>query len=378
MLIRSRIMHIIWVALFLLLISLPLLDSYIGILGRNENTENRQLATAPKLKWRKPFEFFRPFETYFNENFQGRSILIKGYSQWKWNWLRSSPFPNKAIIGKSGWLFLGDRNENVLKEYRHLKPYTKEELQKIYSRIRENQQWLASKGIKYYVVIAPNSHSIYPEFLPDNVVKAHKGSYINSIGKYLAQYPDINFIDLKDTLLTVKKQQNKLLYYKTDTHWNQYGAFIGYTYIINQIRKDFPAIIPLSLSQYKWREHGFSGDLSMMLNLETDFNETVQELYPGFPLKAVDAKRNLPIPSDYTWDKTQYLLSRCTENLNLPKAVIYRDSFSGSLIPYFSENFSESLFIWEKKIRKEVIEQEKPDIVIHEIVERLVDDAFLN
>jgi len=49
---------------------------------------------------------------------------------------------------------------------------------------------------------------------------------------------------------------------------------------------------------------------------------------------------------------------------------MFRDSFADGLIPYLSENFSRSVYVWKPKVDLQVIEQEKPDIVIFEVAER--------
>jgi len=49
---------------------------------------------------------------------------------------------------------------------------------------------------------------------------------------------------------------------------------------------------------------------------------------------------------------------------------MFRDSFAGSLIPYISEGFSKSIYIFSYKIDFSVIAREKPAIVIYELVER--------
>ena len=55
---------------------------------------------------------------------------------------------------------------------------------------------------------------------------------------------------------------------------------------------------------------------------------------------------------------------------SLPKAMVYRDSFAGRLIPFLSEHFSRASYLWQNEFDFEEIEQEKPDIVIQEFVAR--------
>jgi hypothetical protein len=378
MLFISRNIVRVWIILFILIISIPLLDSYFGVLGRNYNTENRQLAVVPKIIWKYPLKFFKPFETYFNENFQGRSILIKWYAYWKIYGFNVSPFPDRVIIGKNNWLFLGNHNDKVLEKYRHVSPYTEEQLYRMFEKLEDNRKWLASKGIRYYVVIPPNSHSVYSEFLPNNIVKANSGSHLNSLTSYIAKRKaELNFLNLQDTLLYLKKNQENLLYYQTDTHWNNYGAYVGYVYLMKRIQEDFPLIKPLPMSEYKWVNNSFSGDLSNLLGLGESYKENNLNFVRISQFQAKDTKRKLPVPAEYTWVKSSYSSIRSVDNPLLPKAIIFRDSFSDAMIPYLQENFRESVFIWEGKIRKDLIEKEKPDIVIHEIVERLLENALI-
>ncbi len=66
---------------------------------------------------------------------------------------------------------------------------------------------------------------------------------------------------------------------------------------------------------------------------------------------------------------------------DLPRAVVYRDSFGSALVPFLAEHFSRALFLWEYDVNPRTIEQERPQVVIHEwasrrFVTRLPYDAF--
>ncbi len=54
----------------------------------------------------------------------------------------------------------------------------------------------------------------------------------------------------------------------------------------------------------------------------------------------------------------------------LPRAVVYRDSMAIPLIPLLAENFSRVVFVSSRGFDPALIEREKPDIVIEEMVER--------
>jgi hypothetical protein len=53
----------------------------------------------------------------------------------------------------------------------------------------------------------------------------------------------------------------------------------------------------------------------------------------------------------------------------IPRAVVFCDSFSGALAPFLGEHFGRAVFEWSHHLNKELIEAEKPQVVIEECVE---------
>ena len=57
---------------------------------------------------------------------------------------------------------------------------------------------------------------------------------------------------------------------------------------------------------------------------------------------------------------------------NLPRAVVFRDSMAIALIPLLSEDFSRVVYVQSRAMDFDIIERERPDIVIEEMVERSI------
>ena len=55
---------------------------------------------------------------------------------------------------------------------------------------------------------------------------------------------------------------------------------------------------------------------------------------------------------------------------SLPRAVIFRDSFFSRLAPFTSEHFSRAVYLWQNDFDADAVLQERPDVVIQEIVGR--------
>lgn len=49
---------------------------------------------------------------------------------------------------------------------------------------------------------------------------------------------------------------------------------------------------------------------------------------------------------------------------------MFRGSFAIELIPYLSESFSRSVYVWDDRVDFSIVDDEKPDLVILEMAER--------
>jgi len=52
------------------------------------------------------------------------------------------------------------------------------------------------------------------------------------------------------------------------------------------------------------------------------------------------------------------------------KALVFHDSFACSWYPFLGQHFKEVVYIWHYEWDRPLIEREKPDVVIDEILER--------
>jgi hypothetical protein len=190
-------------------------------------------------------------------------------------------------------------------------------------------------------------------------------------------------LDIRRVLKTYADKPSSLpLYYKSDTHWNNLGAYLAF----GEMMKTLSAWLPDTGFKTNFeiipQTSGPGGDLARMM-MRSDIIET----YPQFaPLKPTYQRLPLPCPvSDLPQepDRESYL-TRLANSDGLPngkpKALIFHDSFLVPMELLFSENFSEILYLWkgyEQKNVEEALQCFKPDVVIEEIVERHMFDFLL-
>ncbi|MHC1724983.1 MAG: hypothetical protein AB9866_02985 [Syntrophobacteraceae bacterium] len=359
---------------FAILLIIPHIVELSGVRSGVESTEKRKTAPMPYMSLMvKSFPVYAArFERFYGDAFGLRQELIRLNNRLRLLLFSESPLAG-VRVGREGWLFYAD--EWALEDYENLMPYKPRDLEKIKQTIEERRLWLEQRGIKFFILMAPEKHSIYGEYLPPEIQKIAKDSRVDQVANYLASDPGIEFIDLREALLRAKPLQR--LYHRTDSHWNDYGAFIGYATLMERIRKYFPAVKKPSIEAYTVSiSEGSGGDLAAMLLLSDVIKEERITLTPKLVPKAIDGSRPYRDPVDSGIYPGREMVIKETNNLGLPKALIFRDSFAGPLIPLVAESFQSAVFVWTHEFIPELVELEKPDIVIFEIVERYTNALF--
>jgi hypothetical protein len=243
----------------------------------------------------------------------------------------------------------------------------------------EKYRWLEQQGIKYLFLAAPNKQSIYPQFLMEHALAIKKTSRFEQVLEYKDHQLPPFMINLHDLLQPEKFR--KPLYYKNDSHWNKFSAYLVFQEIMKRISAWFPKESFRTEFEFVRDETGvggnlgLGGDLTKMLMLN-DATETFPQIKR---FKRCGQYRPLPYPlSNISKKRGRESFIRTCRKRNL-KALVFRDSFFVQLEPFLSENFSETVYLWkpyDQKNVEEIMNYFKPDIVIELIAERDIFDAL--
>ena len=206
--------------------------------------------------------------------------------------------------------------------------------------------------------------------MPTRISRLGTDEQHTQLARYLAEHSDLAVVDLMPTLLRAKK--NDRVFHKTDTHWNDVGAYAGYEAILAAVREALPEYAD-HLKPTRVIRREFSGKgigLTSMVGLSAAYPEAMIELEKATP----QARSLMADQRQYArFEREQKPLALGVPGATLPRAVVFRDSFSNALIPYLSENFRRVLWVWTRDVGGKPIEREQPDIVIQEIAGRLLD-----
>ena len=241
------------------------------------------------------------------------------------------------------------------------------------------QQQLADAGLTTQIIffVSPSHNTIYPETMPDFWTDLKVGD--NSRLKQLTQTfknSSVKFINPYERLM--KEKQNYFLYNRSDTHWNELGAYFGYCELFECIGESFPAAKPLPLSAFDVYDVNVrGGDLIPMLEFDQDAyretvpivrikNPTVKELFRG-------DTEEIPYQEGFYHQYHDY--SR--NDPSKPTVLMYRDSFSISMMAPIAETSDRSVFyhMWNYDIDINYVKEINPDFLIIQRVERSLGDT---
>ena len=357
------------IAVFLVLISLPLPGLIFGFDRSFVLEENRILKTRPGLKLERAVlgRFPSTFEAYFNDQFGFRKRLIYWLALVKVKGMGVTSTPG-VTLGRNGWLYLA--GNVALSSYRATRPFTPEQLEKYRQTLEARRDWLASRGIPYILVILPNKDTIYPEFMPPAYNQVNPRSRLDQLVDHMRSHSTVPILDVRDDLRQAKQVER--VFDVTDSHWNLRGGYIAYGRIMQALSAWFPEVPSMARSEFREVvENGPGGDLARMLGIADLLPEERLKLVPRngwhfrhtdemFPIAARCAHPELTVATERT-------------DAKLPRAVLFRDSFAAQLIPFLAEHFERILCIWDNDFDRAIIEHERPGVVIQEVVERALE-----
>jgi hypothetical protein len=240
--------------------------------------------------------------------------------------------PDRVVIGEDGWLFMGNAIAGVLDQVRCATPLDESVLEKAKRSLVAWDAYLKRKGGDgVYIMLGPNKHSVYPEFLPDSL----RYDCQTNTDRIAAFFSDTGlFIDTRDKILEAKTEYQVPLYYKTDTHWNNLGAYVGYRALAEHVDRQSGGLEWLEETEVEINDENkrAGGDLSAFLYASryfVDSDPLVQVLEPPLNLTPFRTVHDDPV------------LIVNGDSLNKKRLLWLRDSFGEAVNPFLGATFGE-------------------------------------
>jgi alginate O-acetyltransferase complex protein AlgJ len=348
--------------LFVVTIAMPLTANLLGVDGADPGAENRELAPFPRVDRSLASIAGLPtaFANWFEDHFGFRSRLVRWYGESRLFVLRTSP-SSAVIEGEAGWFFYGD--DKSVEDYVNIEPLTEEGVANWRAAVLRARDWLRARGIAYIFTIAPDKHVIYGEEMPSTLARIGALSRTDQV--FTALQDAGLAVDVRGVEFDAKTRER--VYQRTDTHWNDRGALVAYQQIIGAVRARVPHTpAAWTRADFVADERTVEGlDLAGMMGLTRVLREIDMRLVPRRPRRA----RVIEPAGANPTDEEGRLVTEI-DDPSLPRAVIFRDSFTSRLVPFLSEHFSRAVYLWQNDFDASIVDREQPDVVIQEIVGR--------
>ena len=328
--------------------------------------ENRYLARKPFWNLGCADPYPRAFENFYNDHFPYR-INLNDFNAGVINYriLHKSPYPNKVAFGKDNWMFFEIERPLYQGDFM----IDSSQAAAVVAKLHERAEYFRKRGIKFYFISPPCKQELYPEFLPFRFYRCPGGTATDKIIARLKQDTSIPYIDIKQPLLDAKKR-GLPVYYKTDTHWNSWGAYFGYLEVMKQMTKDFPSFKPLAESDFTISYPVIKGkNLVEVMNLTNYISDEDVIISVKNSKTRTGKLHNYPkhpgsnFPGEYV---------RYTGDTTRPKLMVISDSFVYGIMPFFDEGTNRTVYIYDTGtygVNENLVDDVKPDMVLMIIYE---------
>jgi hypothetical protein len=359
----SRLNDGLIIALFAVMLLAPFVTQMIGV-PSGDNSENRVLAPFPNLNSLRELKLLpKMSESYVNDRFGLRQQLVHLNSLLHYQIGVSSS--RDVVIGENGWLFY--TADKLMEQHTGTDVFSAQELENWVRQMEADRDWLAKRNIAFYIIVAPDKNTIYPEkLLPDYPRGAV--TRIDQLAERM-KGSDLEFIDPREEMFRVKAT-GEMLYTPGDTHWSERGAFVAYRMLMERIARRYPAAVPLTLDDYKI-EYGAptASDLLVLLTLERDLSYNVERMRMGWKSHQT-APQTTTFRPGWGWRVTE----NKTDLRDRPRLLVFGDSFTDYVLgPYMLyETFRDPVWTGHNggTFNFNLIDEFKPDIVVVQFAER--------
>ena len=295
---------------------------------------------------------------------------------------------SKVIAGNDNFFFLGNGFGRIIDKVKGNFPYTNKDIDAWTTKLNKLQNWYKKQGIQFIFVVASNKHTVYSDKLPNSIRYKEEGTITNDLAKSSLD-KNIHILDLKKALR--KKAQEKQLYFRTDTHWNHYGALIGYINTMQYLNTIY--MKSYKIPEYTMIETTTSagGDLTNFLkinhflasNHEKDYNLTFKRQSKECYGKITESSKLEKCTPGIKNTFNQYSIHESSSNKE--KLLYVCDSFGLANSQLYEKTFNT---VWRLHIQyiehingdllASFIQKHKPDVVIYQIVERDLNNYHYN
>lgn len=263
-----------------------------------------------------------------------------------------------VLEGRDGWLFV-KQIAGVDSLLFHTDDHALAD--SVYARwvavLRHRREHFAREGIAYVTLAVPDACVVYPDKLPVDIRLTDR-SPITRLAALLDE-PTRQQLVYPLQALTDGRRRHET-FQSVDSHWTDWGAWLGYLETMHALQSSGLGMRILESADLAWSSRPVFGALGAMMTPERSVILPVAKIKR--PAAHVTQRVTTETRRSYTVIEQ--------DAPDLPVAMIYRDSFMNAPAKFFSESFRRTILVSSPNaIFYDLLERERPDVVIHEFAE---------
>lgn len=340
---KSRSLKSFIVIVFFSVLIVPIISSNkIG--GAISPSENRYLAKFPEIfgdNMRFSPKLRAEFEAWLNDNLGGRDEFIRLSKTLDYQLFGELGFSGTRVVeGPDGWLFYApDYDVPYIVNFFVPDDTVRKNIKNSFERIAEE---LKASKTSLVVSMWPPKFTVYSEELPTSIKLVNTNSAAKAIDEELKTAVGFSYASPFNELIAHKSTFPTYSRAYDVGHWNQFGAFIGYSTLMEAVKEQFPDLRIFSEKDFSITEvekttktdWGFTST-ETDLNYEPRFSRTAIEDAGFFD--------RINYTSKDIWKSYRYFAN---PDATLPRVIIVGDSYVWQfLLQNMAESFSELIFI---------------------------------
>ena len=297
--------------------------------------------------------------------------------------LESRLHPHKAMLSEFGWAYLINDGNAFSPVYFGENGWPDGARAAVAALLAERKRRLAERGQRYLKFIVPEKIVVYPEYLP-RVLKPQASLSQRPAQMMAADSPDL--VTYLDQCLIGGKSYG-LSFFRGDTHTNWLGSWLVYRGIADRLAAAgiVPSSAILPLAALTPSIAGWDGDIIDQAGPEHRAQfDAIWGVARGagsfetlLMLTLADQHRRASLVSTPDYYRAEFTTRETfvyeRADREGPTAVIFRDSTLDRTHELLAQHFKRSVFIWHHgQVYQDVLDREKPDIVLHIMAERFV------
>lgn len=250
-----------------------------------------------------------------------------------------------------------------------------------YANVINSYKKALGKDVNVYNMVVPTSAEFY---LPKKFAK-YSGSEKDAIA-YIYDNLDESVISV-DAYSALQQHSDEYIYFRTDHHWTDRGAYYAYTAFCDAAGIEYPALDEYTekvKENYVGSLYGYTGDVTLKNSPDTFYYYLPPAKYSAYAWRPSDLAPIGPtsVFHEYASGSNMYgmfiggdnMLVKITSDSGTGrKLAIFKESYGNALAPYFVNGFDEIYVIDLRYFKKNAVQYLK-DMGVTDVL--FVNNAF--